>query len=352
MTITFNRKALTAALKTVTPALPKLVNNPILTGVLIETSGGRAALTCTNLDLTITTRLDAEGDDGDAVVSASVLARIVGRLTGDEVCCELDDDRSSLNLSSGRAKARLPTMPVAEWPHLKPLAGERFKLTPDDLDVIRRVTPAASDDTSRPALCGVHLEGTTVTATTSYHAARGTVPTEMPALTVPSTSLAAVLAQVDGELDVQHHIGRVCLSDGTTSWTARLIEEQYPNVERLIPTDPVTKVTAPVSQLLDAIRSAETTRRDDGPLHFTINEGEIVVRCVTLDVGDVTVSVDAEVDGPAVELVGYNPKFLVPLLQAVTEPEVTLDIVDHMKPMVIREGAWLGMIMPVRISTL
>lgn len=348
MSTTFDRKALVAALATVTPAVSKLATNPVLAGVLIDVDEGVARLTCTDLDRTITTRLDAAGPAVRLCVGVRLLAKVVGSFKSDQV--DLAVDGTDLVLTAGRARATLPTMSVQEWPRLQTVDGEVFTLTAADLDMVRRVVVAASDDETRPILTGVHFNGNTVEATTSYHLASATITADAPDFNVPAVTLRAVLDQVDGDVAVTHERGRVEFFDGVTSWACRLIEDGYPNTGHLVPADRPVKVDVPIAEMLDLIAAANTVRADKGAVVLSLTDTSMTLRSRTPDVGEVIGELDVEHEGDDLEVFGFNPHYMTSLLRAATGDTVRIEMVDRMRPAVFLDGDWMGLLMPVRVS--
>lgn len=349
--ITFDRAELARALAIVSKATPKIAHNPVIYGVLIECTERGAALTCTDLDLTITTTLEVEADaDVDLVVGTKLLAAFAGRAQGDTVTLEVDDDQ--VVVRSGRARAKLTPLVRSEWPRIgaTPVDGA-VTLSAADLSAIRRVLPMASRDLSRPMITGVAFLNGRASATSSYHGAHADLVAEIPDLNVPAAAVATALDGAD-EVRMSWDANRVAFNNGTTTWTTRLIPEEPPALDGLIRASSPLRVTVDLEQLRHAVAVASVARDDGDPVRLAVEEDAVIVRARTVDVGEASEALDAEVHGePFDSDIGFNPTFLAQVLGSVESEVVTLEMATPGKPVVVNDGALVGLVMPVRIGT-
>lgn len=351
---TINRKQLAAALKIVAPAVQRGGNAPALGGVrIVGDFDGRLTLTATNLDLTIEHRISTQENlDVDLLVPAPALTRMVSSMSGETVTLEPDD--TSVEIRSGRTKATLGTLSVNEWPKLGAIDAEPHELTPEQVDMVRRVVHAASSNTGRPSLCGVHLDGTTARATDSFRLA--TVPLDLgddwAPITIPTAALTAVLNHAD-DLAVQADSNAVRLTAGDTTWTTRLVDQHdgYPAFDRLIRDESKHTLVVNRTALIDAIGRVMTVESEASAVRLSIVDGELAVTSRGLDGDNVTdvVEIAADSGGPIPDFAS-NGHYLAQLLGAATGDSVEFEIEDSLKPAMVHDGEWTGLIMPVRVG--
>lgn len=349
-----SRKALTAALKTVAPALPKATGLPALHGVHIDT--GTGAVTCNNLDLAITTTvpiLDRDTDTGAVLLPAKVLTRIVGSMSGETVHLSDPDERGDVTVKCGRTKATLPTIPTGDWFAPGDIRGATFTLTAGDADRIRRVLHAASVDKTGARLCGIHLTGNLAQATDSYRLAQveldGT--DQLPGVIVPTEALRAALGDAESQLVMVTDGRRAALSNGDTTWTTTLIDCDggYPSFDRLLRNDSDINITVDVDELLEALKRLGSLGGMDVPSapRLTSDGDTLTITRRMQDVGAITDQVDCTGDKLADPICLDGDK-LIDLLEQVRGDEVTLGIVDPLKPVLVAEDRFVGLLMPVR----
>lgn len=353
-----SRKALTAALKTVAPALPKATGLPALHGVHIDT--GTGAVTCNNLDLAITTTvpiLDRDTDTGAVLLPAKVLTRIVGSMSGETVHLSDPDERGDVTVKCGRTKATLPTIPTGDWFAPGDIRGATFTLTPVDVDRIRRVLHAASVDKTRPGLCGIHLTGNLAQATDSFRLAQVELDADgLPGVIVPTEALRAALGDAESQLVMVTDGRRAALSNGDTTWTTTLIDYpggSYPAFDQVTREASDINVTVNVADLLDALhRLAALGPIDIDPLstpRLTSDGDTLTITRRMRDVGAITDQVDCASD-KLTDQVALNLAYLVDLLEQVDADDVTLGFVDPLKPVLVAEDRFVGLLMPVRVG--
>jgi DNA polymerase III subunit beta len=352
MKATVNRRNLTAALKTVLPASPRAGGAlPVLSGVHIDASDGQLRLTCTNLDLTITTVVEAEvGEPGVVVVPANVTARIIAALTGDTVNLAVDDDQ--LAVGAGRAATQLRTLDADTWPRITEADGTPATLDADIITGIRRVLHAASDDMNRPILTGVHFTDGIIEATDSYRLAQVATPTnDVIGALIPADAVKAVLADNPDVVTVTVNQRSATFTDGITTWTTRLIEGEFPNTGALLrsATNPL-RITADATELADAVNTvAALGNSDTGPrVRLTLTDGQLLVENTNAGVGHTETFVDAE--GDFTDPIEFNPQQLLDLLDAAGDRPVTIELASQMRPVLAHIDNLTLLLMPVKIS--
>lgn len=350
-----SRKALTAALKTTAPALPKATGLPALHGVHIDT--GTGAVTCNNLDLAITTTvpiLDRDTDPGAVLLPAKVLTRIVGSMSGETVHLSDPDERGDVTVKCGRTKATLPTIPTGDWFAPGDIKGATFTLTPGDVDRIRRVVHAASVDKARPGLCGIHLTGNLAQATDSFRLAQVELDADgLPGVIVPTEALRAALGDAESQLVMVTDGRRVALSNGDTTWTTTLhdCDGGYPSFDRLLRDSSDINITVDVDELLESLKRLGSLGGMDVPSapRLTCDGNTLTITRRMRDVGAITDTIDCTGD-QLTDPICLDGDKLTDLLEQVRGDEVTLGIVDPLKPVVVAEDRFVGLLMPVRVS--
>lgn len=355
MTTSFDRAELAAALTAVMPAVDTKAFNPALACVRISARQGAATVVATDLDLTIVRSLDAGGDDLDVVVGARNLNALVAKLTGETVELTVGD---TLDLASGTVTASLNTVDAAEFPGVDTdPCDDEAQLSPDELAMLARLVPFASEDPQRPGLQGVVFDGTEAYATTSFHLGRATFDTPLPNMNIPARLLRAVLAAVEGDdLGVRLSFDgrRAVVSTETTTWATAVITAKAPQVAQLLDmyATPSTLATCDREELRKAIALTRTLPADPDLVRFSLDPDGLKVWRRERDVGEVANVVEAELTGTPVETFSFNPRFMADVLAGVTTDSITLGFFDGegLKPMRVSDGDWTALLMPVRVS--
>lgn len=348
MKAVLDRRQVVDALKAVVPAASKGGGLAVLTGVRIDVAPTGVDFTCSNLDLTIATTLDApHSTKGTAVVPAALLLRIVSAMHGETVILE-DHGDTKLVVSAGEGVANLRTLDADTWPKLPEPGGPTVTLDAETVDLLGRIVPMASVDKARAELSCVHIDKGRAATTDSYRLGMVEgLPSELGPALIPTDGLRAILGAEDVQVTTDGRL--ISFASGATTWTARLVDGTYPDYGRLLYDPPLSLVVdrdalAQAAELVGVIIGTDVNRgirllREGDKLHLSSTEQ---------DVGDVldTIPVSGTFDGG----VGFNRGFLADLLEAHGPGEVTIALADALKPAVVKSGRLTALLMPVKIT--
>jgi DNA polymerase III subunit beta len=337
---------------------------PVLSGVRLEVKGDELAAAGSDLDLTIETSVGiSNGADGVAVAPGRLTVDIVRSLEPGAVVFEADDDK--LNISSGRAHFSVMLFPADDFPRLPARQGEAVSVGVGEFaEAVRQVVPAAASDDTRPMLTGVLLTsesgtGLRMVATDSYRLAKRELPgtsvlSEGQKVLLPARALSElqrILSGADeltvrlGATDAGFEVGKVIL-------TTRLIEGDYPNYNQLIPSHYPNRLTIGREPLLEAVRRVRLLVKDaTTPVRLSVGASGIELSVTSQEVGQANEELDAKYEGAEL-VVGFNPAYLIDGLEATGGDEITLEVLDALKPATIRPAQsedYLYLLMPVRL---
>lgn len=343
-----DRDVLRKALRTVLPAVGK-TNLAVLNGVRIETiDGDGLRLTASDLQLTITADIDAKVlKEGVVVAPARLLANFIDRCPDGGVALEVKRDR--LNVTSGDASLDMHLLPVGEWPKVGPVDGDAVSLTAEHVDLIRRILPFVStDEKNRLVYCGVSVDGNRAIATDSYRLACATLgDVDLPTAVLPSAALSAALKDAGG-VEVTISDTKATFAHDAATWTTVLLEGEFADVMRLVPATPPTSLRFDSARLADAI-SLVSVLDDEGimvKIHRDGDKATVWIDHTDMGHADDLVPCDGDFDQP----IGFNGTYLMSLITAAGTDSIRLDIIDPLKPVVVRSDDLVLLIMPVRIA--
>ncbi len=332
---------------------------PILQGVLVEVTGKTMRVTGTDLEVTVRTELEVEAmEEGLTVAPSRLATEAVRKLPPGAVVLEAKE--GEIEITGGGPRFRFRELAVDEFPKLdEPDLSEAVGVDGDAFAAaLGQVAVAASTDDARPILTGVyfeHEEGSLrLVATDSYRLAVRDVPAVSAELSglVPVRALRELSRSV-GASELQVGIGAREATFGSArgTLTARLIEGAFPNYRQLIPDSYPSRLTVGREPLLEAIDRASLVAEDHIPIRMALSEGGVELSVSRQDVGGETEHVAAEYTGEEMTI-AFNSRYLNDGVTAVEEETVMLDVLDPLKPGVIRgaEGDdFLYLLMPVRL---
>jgi DNA polymerase-3 subunit beta len=324
---------------------------PVLSNVLLSTDNGRLRVAATNLDIGVTTWVDADiEEEGRITVDARLLGELVNTLPQGALSLASDDVRVSLTVQSGRDKASINGIDAEDFPVIPSVSDEGFGIDVDAhllREMISLVEFSAATDESRPVLAGVltRFDGDmlTLAAADGFRMAVSEHRLEQPVaekqeLIVPARSyreLARIIGDHDGSirLAVTPNRSQVLARVDDTEWVSRLIDGTFPDVKQIVPKEFATRVDIGRETLQNAVRRAGYFARDNNDVVFlTVQPGEddlspgnVEVSANAAERGNSQSFVDASVTGNEIR-VAFNGKYLTDVLSVIRNGQVMLGL--------------------------
>ena len=376
MKLTCLQENLKRGLATVSHAVAGKSTLPVLANVLLTTDGGRLKLAATNLEIGITHWIGAQvQEEGAVTVPAKLLADVVGGLPSDRVTLTLDARTQTIKIECGRFTSNIKGIEADEFPTIPTIADKApaASVPPDVLrEAIDQVVFASASDDTRPVLAGVlvrmHDTRLFLAAADGFRAATRTVTLPEPVsqqaeFIVPARALAE-LSRIAGEtqgavsITVAPGGSQVLFHTETTELVSRLIDGKFPDVERIIPTQYLTRTVLDTDELRKAIKLAsffaassqqvvKLTMEPGGEL----GPGKLVISANAAEVGDNTGELDGMIHGEGGQ-VALNVKYLTELLGVVKSAQIAIETQSPQNPGVFKpvgQDSYVHIIMPMSI---
>ena len=320
-------------------------SHPILSGVLLTAAAGTLTATGYDLELGITSTIEASVEtEGNTVVPYRTLLELTSRMEATEAI-SLAIDGTQLRLTSTSGAYSLTVEDAADYPQL-PVVAVSDDYT--DLSALAAVLPAASSDAAKQVLTGVHMHaamGNLRIAATDGHRL-SIVNIESTALfsaIIPARCLALIKQPAAIAFDNQHV--SLTFVDGTTI-ISRTLAGTYPNVQQLIPETFDYSITINRVQLLNALQRVAV----------------IGTSVIKLDAQSKTLTLSAEVDANSgiesiaitgsLPLLAFNPTYLIDGLRSFHSDTVTINANSSVAPVILTNAADTSqtyLIMPVQV---
>lgn len=287
MKLICERDALSSALGHVASRARNKLKIPILEHVLIEaTADNRLSLTGTNLETRCVATVPAEVSAADATtVSADRLARLVDGLPqGSQVKFELKG--SDLHVECGKSRYKLPTMPASDYPEIAAIeGGKELSIRATDIKrLFGETAPGLPSNDSRMFLFGGFLEQQQgghirVTATDGLRLVRIAIKNADAALdrgyiipkpTMPELVKLAAL----GDLTLRFSDSLVEASVANVVFTSKLIDANYPEMDRFIPDASTLGIKVDRAEIIAALRRLTGIEDENSTVNMRWQPGE------------------------------------------------------------------------------
>ena len=132
----------------------------------------------------------------------------------------------------------------------------------------------------------------------------------------------------------------------------RLITRDYPKYQAVIPNNIISKVKTDRNSIFEAVKRIRIMASDkSNQIRLNIFENKLELSANHPSLGNAKEVVDVAYDGKDFEI-GFNAKYLVDSLGALTDGDISLELTNEMSPVVIKSNSnpnYLGIIMPLKL---
>ncbi|MEN9936224.1 MAG: hypothetical protein RLZZ387_2803, partial [Chloroflexota bacterium] len=367
MKIAAQQENLKKALAQVGRAIPGKPVMPVLGNVLLATEQGRLRLTGTDLHLGITVWIGAQVDaPGSILLPAGLLTDLVAGLPNDKVTLEVNGENHVVTVTCARFSTQINGATTDDYPtvqHTAPEQEPRARFAAPVLrEAISQVACAAADTDARPVLAGVyvrlHESSAMLAAADGFRMATKQIALPTPVASrqeviIPAPALRE-LGGLLGDGGEQVGMSLVMAAAGSTAatqalfttehWTlsTRLIDGQYPDVERIVPKGCTTRAIVDVRELNRAVKLAALIASvSQNVVKVSVSAGEdaqqgtVMLSANAAGVGANTGAVESQVAGEGGQI-ALNVKYLGEALAVMGTAQVAFEMVTSQAPGVLR----------------
>ncbi|MCQ6658919.1 DNA polymerase III subunit beta [Leuconostoc citreum] len=375
MQFSINRQAFIKSLNDVARAISSRTTIPILTNIKIVLSEDELILTGSNSDISIETRIEQSDTTAQLVIKekggitllATFFANIVKNLPADDLMLAVDGLRA--NITSGASAFTINGQDVRNYPQLPEMDDvQSLSVSAAQLiDIISQTKISASTQESRPILTGIHLalNGNDVKAvTTDSHrlsqrivTLTGTEAHVSADVIIPAKSFNELQSLLEGQdrVDIKLSANQAVFDLGHTTFYSRLLEGNYPETDRLIPTESTTELTMDAGALLGAINRASLLSHEsrNNVVQLTLKAGVATLTGTSQEVGQVQEElVTKSVAGEDLEI-SFNPDYVRDALRVFSGKPVDVKFTSNLRPFTLTpagetDNKQLQLITPVR----
>lgn len=347
---------------------------PVLANVLLATDEGRLKLTATNLEVGINRWISATiTRDGAVAVPAKLLTDVVGGLPNDKVTLSLDQKTQTLRVECGRFVSNIKGVDADEFPSLPTVSAQTPLVSlPAEVwqEAIDQVAFAAATDESRPILTVVLVrtrdQQVTLVAADGFRLAMRTIQLSAPVAhavdcLIPArtlSELARIIGDTDAEVAMVYTPGgsHVLFHTENIEVVSRLIEGRFPDFERIIPQQYLTRMVLDNSELAKAVKlasffagSSQNVVKLKIEPASELAPGRVVISANAAELGDNTSELDGSVTGEG-GVIALNVRFLADAIAAVHSNQIAFEMQSAQSPAVFKpvgQDGYIHIVMPM-----
>ena len=360
MKLQVTQENLARALNTVARVATTRNTLPILANVLLKTDDNRLSIAATNLDIAITHQIGGKiAKTGAITVPARLMQDFITNLPDSVLDLELKDNK--LSITTDKYSSTINGISAEDFPIMPAIkGGSSWKIPAGDLKrALQKVVFAASNDDARPVLTGVYfhvLSGeATIVATDSYRLAEHKLGKHKGKLNflVPSSAasdLLRIIGDNSKEVSIIHDDQQVLFRVDDITLVARLIEGNYPDYRKLIPTKFAVVARLRRQDFINITKvSSLFARESAGSITINAEDKKVSINAVASQLGENTAEADAVVKGAGE--VTLNSRYLIEALNAYGGEQIDFCFNGKLEPCILRssdDSNYLHLIMPLR----
>jgi DNA polymerase-3 subunit beta len=336
-------------------------------GILCKAGLG-ISLTGYNMETAITYNVEAEvTDPGECILPAKLFGDIIRRLPEGPVTVVVDESYK-VSIRAGYASFTISAEGADDYPDLPDVnTGRAIRIPQNKLkELISGTIFAVSENQGRPIHTGVKFEVTntsiTAIAVDGFRLARRSFHPEEEtgrelSFVVPAAGLKEVekiLTDVDDDAAFTLGTKHILFQIGSATLVCRLLEGDFLDWRRVVPTNCPIKLVANVGELQSSVERVGliVSEKYKSPVRCVFSNQVLNMRTNTT-IGAAEDRCTLAGDGKELEI-GFNVRYLADALRVIPSEEVTLELTNGLSPIVLTPAEdkydFSYMVLPVRIK--
>ncbi len=348
MEIIISHPQLVRTLELITKISTKHVTLPVLQCVLITVTEDKIIFKATNLELSIEVVVKGRiNETGAIAIPASTFLQSIQYINQSDVTLRVEE--GVLLIESKQTNTSIKSISADEFPNIHKLEGDGILLNRSLFALgIKTTAFAASQSSIKPELGSVYIQQKkeqtlTFVSTDSFRLMEKTVAQKGVILNhsflVPqknAVELARIcdLLESDPLLIVTENQCALDFSEEGVYLTSRLVSGSFPDYEQIIPKEYVTKVTLFKNDLQSAFKKTSVFLNKFLQVSLTVTEKTVTISSQNNEVGHITDTINAVVEGEELSL-NFNQQYVIEPLSHISEESIILNFAGIGRPLVI-----------------
>lgn len=344
---------------------------PILNCIKIDVEKEGIYLTSTDNELAIKTFIPKENVEnidklGTIVVSGRYIYEIIKKLPNTIINIEevvdnklyITTDSTEFNLNCNEAN-EFPNVDLSLTKNPVLISKKVFK------SIVKKTSFSASLQESRPILTGINFQisGNTLecTATDSYRLSKKVIELSNPVendvnIVIPNKNIMEIFKLLtDDEDNIELHIfnNKVIFQFNNITIMTRLINGDYPDTSKLIPTDFKIKLLVNLSEYINAIDRASllTTETDKNTIKLEVKESQMIISSSIPEIGNVEEKLLINNLSNEDIVISFSSKYMIEALKSFECDDIELLFNDEVHPIILKNKdseELIQLILPIR----
>lgn len=347
---------------------------PILGNILLKTDKSKLILSSTNLEIAVQTSIGAKIEEGGEItVNGKILNDIISNLSSGSI--EVESSQEQLKITSGKFKSNILGSNSSDFPGLPQSSGKnKFILNREEfINSLSKVLFAVSPDETRPILTGVLFifsnKSLKLVATDGFRLSeikiKGEVNVEDLKIIIPKTvlyELTKIGDEENIEVSFDKETNQIIFTIGDTILSSRIIEGDFPDYEKIIPTNQIATINIDKQEFEKSIKLASVFARDSGKIiklkikkDLPAQTGELTITAESSIAGNQEMNLEVRSEEKMENEINimFNYSFIEDVLKVILDDEIKIIIAPDNKACKFldsKSSNFLHIIMPIKTT--
>lgn len=341
---------------------------PVLDNLLLSVEDKRLKVAATNLEIGVIKYLPVEVEEvGELTIPAKTLVDLIGGVNSGKV--GLQSSGEILTVSSGKFKASLNGIAAVEFPAIPLSSTDGISFPKESLLSSSQILFASAVDEGRPVLTGILMTAGNgkldFVATDGFRLAHRQLDLAAAEAAkgfkslIPKRTFEELLRLISEEevetvkISTSENQNQVVFSLGQTIISSRLIEGNFPNWEKIIPQQIISRVVVDKEEFIRAIKLAAVFARNEANIVIlTLKKNTLSLKSSAKELGSQENEIDVDFEGETLQI-AFNNKFLLDAISNCPSSQITIEFSGLLSAAVIKPVGSPGLeyiVMPVRLN--
>ncbi|MEA1914601.1 MAG: DNA polymerase III subunit beta [Campylobacterota bacterium] len=334
------------------PFLEKKDASSITSHIYLEISDMNLTIKATDYEMGLSANIDnlLDSTDGKATTNGANLLNIIRRLKDNQLLIETLDNH--LHIKQNRSNFKLPMYDANEYPSF-PKNQELQTLNIDTQQFIhssKKITPAIDNNNPKfelnGALIDIKQNNINFVATDTRRLAVSHIPNESNTIMqviIPKKAVVEIQKQFFDEAIISYDETNLIIKNQNKQFFTKLINGNFPDYQRIIPTSLKHNLTLPKDKLVESIKLVTSLFSN---IKITLQATGLVFESLDEDT-DATTQVDIDLNINEEFYIAANAKYLLDFLSMVDGDTISIGFNESNLPFYLENGNFFTIVMPI-----
>jgi DNA polymerase-3 subunit beta len=289
--------------------------------------------------------------EGSFTANGKKLLDIVRILKDEEIVLELIEN--NLTIKQNKSKFKLPTFNSLNYPSF-PLIEQKQQISLDAINLIKGLKKISSAiDNNNPkfelngALLNIKTNSTELIGTDTRRLAIASITNQNQqefSIIIPKKAILEIQKLFMDKINIYYDETNLIIQNENYYFFSRLINGNYPDYQRIIPSENKITITLPKREMLDSIKMITTISQE---IKITFLRDSILFNSLTADNVEATTELLLFTSITESFELNVNSRYLLDFISQVEDNDFQILLNEPTLPFILKDKAFITVIMPI-----